>query len=389
VLILAAEHVGKTTLSVGANLLCLLVALAISITTYLVFENPIRTMRIPSRVTVALGVGLIAVTVGVMTLAIHHDTSLAYPKFTIVPGDAAQVTGQVAASRHITVVPHVLDPPLAKASGDRGNFGYVGCSPGADASTEPLNEPSCVLGDPTSSRRIVVYGDSHALMWLPAFNSIAKAAHMKLTILGKVGCPMADLSYKVPQGLGLPTGSPFTACDQWNRWARAWIAKTKPALVVVTQQPPILEFTPKQWYGGMNRALSKLEVPGVRTVVLGNIPILPVAAPQCLPIHESAVQACSGSTTTWWTGYNFVEKAAAASHGMQYLNPTPWFCSRSVCPAIIGHYEVYSDADHITAAYAQYLSKVLGQTLGVTPVATSAPASSTSPTTAPSTTSTG
>ena len=132
VLILAAEHYGKTTLGVGTNLLLLLLALAISVTTYLVFENPIRQMRIKSRLTVVLGVVAIAVTVAIMTFAIHHDSALTYPKFKIVPGTEASVAAQVAASRHIEQTPHVLDPPVSQAASDRGNFGYIGCVPGTD-----------------------------------------------------------------------------------------------------------------------------------------------------------------------------------------------------------------------------------------------------------------
>jgi hypothetical protein len=376
VLILAAEHYGKTTLPVGDNLLLLLLALAISVTTFLVFENPIRQMRIRSGVTVGIGVAVIAATVGIMTFAIHHNNSLTYPKFTVVPGDQAAVATQVAASRHIDTTPHVLDPPVALASTDRGNSGYVGCVPGTDATTEPVDEPSCALGDASSKRRIIVYGDSHALMWLPAFNAVAKAAHMKLSILGKPGCEADDLSYKTPLGLSQPAGSTYTACNQWNAWARNYINKAKPAALVITQDAPVLEFTPAQWQAGLGKTLDALHVPGMRAFVLGNNPILPVAGPQCLALHPSQVQKCNGPLETFWSPFNRAERAGAEGHGATYIDVTPWFCS-TTCTAIIGHYEVYSDRTHITAAYAQYLSKVLGQSLGLVP-AGSASSTSTS-----------
>jgi peptidoglycan/LPS O-acetylase OafA/YrhL len=377
VLILAAEHYGKTQLGVGQNLLLLLLALAISVVTYLVFENPIRQMRIASRLTVALGVVTIAATVAIMTFAIHHNNSLGYTKFHIVPAPSqAAVVEQVAASRAAEATPHVLDPPVAQAAANRGNFGYVGCVPGTDASTEPVNEPSCELGDQASHRRMVVYGDSHALMWLPAFDAIAKSAHMKLSILGKPGCEADLLHYTAPKGLSLPAGSPFTACDQWNRWARTFITKTKPAVLVITQDAPVREFTPAQWESGLAKTLDAVRSPGMRTFVLGNNPVLPTPPPQCLALHPTLVQFCSGTLTTLWTPFNHAERAAAAAHGATYVDPTPWFCS-DACPAIIGHYEVYSDSNHITAAYAQYLSNVLGQALGLRSATPAAPAATT------------
>ena len=379
VLILVAEHYGKTTMGVGTNLLLLLVALAISVTTFAVFENPIRQMRLKSRLTVVLGVVAIAVTVAAMTLAINHYDSLTYPTFKIVPGSESSVVAQVVASQHVEQTPRVLDPPLATAGSDRGNFGYVGCVPGDDASTEPVNEPSCELGDVASARRMIVYGDSHALMWLPAFNAIAKQAHLKLSILGKPGCPMADLQYQVPKGLTLPVGAPFAACQQWNRWARSYIRSAKPAVLVVTQQAAPLEFTSTQWKRGMDKALAALQLPGTHTYVMGNIPILPASGPQCLPLHPSAVQFCSGFPQTKWTPYNHDERVSAAAHDATYIDPTKWFCA-AVCPAIIGHFEAYSDRSHVTAAYAQYLSKVLGQTMGLVPTSSSASSTTSSST---------
>ena len=45
--------------------------------------------------------------------------------------------------------------------------------------------PKCVFGDPNGSHTMVLYGDSHALMWFRAMNQIAIRAHWRLVILGK------------------------------------------------------------------------------------------------------------------------------------------------------------------------------------------------------------
>jgi peptidoglycan/LPS O-acetylase OafA/YrhL len=362
ILILAAEHVGKTTLSLSSNLVLVGVALAISVGTYFVIENPIRQARLPSLVSVTLGVVLIAVTLALMTLAIHQDTSLNYPKFPIVPADEQTILRQVAVAPDVKVLPRVLQPPVAHAESDRGSSGYVGCIPSGDVSTEPVNEPSCTIGDPGGSHEMVVYGDSHATMWLPAFDSIAKSAHMKLVILSKPGCPVDMLKFSTPAGLGLPAGSPFVACARWHQWALDWIAKSKPSVLVLTQNAVMPGFSPGQWETGLTRLLHDVHAPDRRTVVLGNIPILPQPGPSCLALHPNDVQACSGPLVTAFTPYNRAERASALANHVPYVDPTPWFCS-SVCTAVIGHYEVYSDGTHITAAYAQYLTKVLAESL--------------------------
>ena len=376
ILVLAAEQAGKTTLSLGTNLILVGVALGVSVFTYVIVENPIRQARLPSMVSVTLGIGLIAITLALLTYAIHWDTSTSYLTFRIVPADQQAVLRQVAASPDIKAVPAVLQPPVAQAANDRGNYAYVGCIPTNDGSIAPVNEPSCIIGDPQGSREMVVYGDSHALMWLPALDSVARAAHLKLVILAKPGCAVDMLKFRTPAGLGLPPGSPYTVCTQWHQWALQWIAKTKPSVLVITQMPVVPGFSTREWETGLTKLLRDVDAPHRRTVVLGNIPILPQNGPACLAVHTDDVQACSAHLVTQYSPFGQAESASARANHVPYVNPTAWFCS-TVCSAVIGHYEVYSDDSHITAAYAQYLSKVVGQAVlqGATPEVTTQPTS--------------
>lgn len=376
ILILAAEQAGKTTLSVGINLILVGVALAVSVFSYVVVENPIRRARLPSLGSVGLGIGLIALTLALLTFAIHLETSASYPTFRIVPADQQAVLGNVAASSHVNVVPAVLRPPVDQAANDRGNYAYTGCIPTNDGFFASVDEPSCIIGDPQGSREMVVYGDSHALMWLPAFDSVAKSVHMKLVILSKPGCPVDMLKFRTPAGVGLPAGSPYTVCTQWHQWALHWISRTKPSLLVITQMPVVPGFSTRQWETGLTRLLRDVDAPHRRTVVLGNIPILPDDGPTCLALHPDNVQFCSGPLVTEYSPFGEAERAAARANHDLYVNPTAWFCS-TACSPVIGRYEVYSDDSHITAAYAQYLSKVLGDAVlrGAAPVVTTQPSS--------------
>ncbi|HEV7962005.1 MAG TPA: SGNH hydrolase domain-containing protein, partial [Actinoplanes sp.] len=55
--------------------------------------------------------------------------------------------------------------------------------------------------------------------------------------------------------------------------------------------------------------------------------------------------------------------AMAGTNGVQIVDSTPWFCSATVCPAIIAGIPVYRDTNHITATYSKYLGGVLGKEL--------------------------
>ena len=82
---------------------------------------------------------------------------------------------------------------------------------------------------------MVVYGDSHAAMWLPAFQWIATTAHWKLVVLSKPYCPAVQLTIADPPGLGGPD-QPDRICDDWHAWATTWINDHRPQLLVVTQE---------------------------------------------------------------------------------------------------------------------------------------------------------
>ena len=51
------------------------------------------------------------------------------------------------------------------------------------------------------------------------------------------------------------------------------------------------------------------------------------------------------------TPYHLAEAAAVESFGGRYIDPTPWFCSKS-CTPVIGNYDVYSDHWHLMGPYA-------------------------------------
>ena len=212
---------------------------------------------------------------------------------------------------------------------------------------------------------MVVLGDSHALMWLEALNSIAAHAHWKLVDLGKPSCPAELVTPPTPPGYG-PTGAPYTVCAKWHQWAIRWIDRTQPELLVVTQESDAFYFTPNEWKRGMVDLLKDIRSPKTRKVILGNIPVLPEAGPTCLAAHTDDVQACSAPRAVAVSPFTQVERAAALSAGAGYIDTTPWFCS-STCTALIGNYDVYLDQKHLTATYSMYLRGVLAEALFHTP----------------------
>jgi hypothetical protein len=308
-------------------------------------------------------------TVLVLSLAIAVKTA-GPTTYRVVPAANEQVVlGQVAAATKITTVPKDLQPSLSSAFDWGGLDESVQCQ----ATYAQTSEGICPLGDLKSDRLMVVYGDSHALMWLPAFEAIARSARLRLVVLGRSYCP-AEMVTIANQWTWKDPGGPYLVCDQWHRWAVNWINRHKPRLLVITQEngyfaPSVdgslpISFSDAQWRAGLVALFNSIHVPNMTEILLGNTPTLIKGGPACLGSHPKDIQFCSEPARSAVQPLNPVERSTARAAGVGYVDPIPWFCSR-VCTVIIDHYRVYLDTIHMTATWARYLENVLALSLGL------------------------
>ena len=271
-----------------------------------------------------------------------------------------RVLHAVAAARLIKSVPSNVNPALKDAVNDNGY--PQAYAEGCEAPAEKVQMPACVYGDPHGKKTMLLFGDSHAEMWLPGFDALAKRIHWKLVYLAKSGCPPAYIAAWDPYRNRFP----FTECDQWHKYATARIRKTKPNLLVLTDEyltpegKDKAQIQPPQWTAGLVKTLKLIETPGSRTVILGDIPYLKQSAPECLAAHQNDVQACSASVTdAVLPDHIAAEQTAAKLAHAQYIDTLPWFCSTKTCTPVIADTIVYSDQYHITGSYGIYLSGAL------------------------------
>jgi len=362
ILIIAAESQGKTSLPLPQSLGLVGIALVASAITFRLVEDPIRHAKFPTRhrwASIVLGVGLISLTLTVTTGWLHDEaapTTTASSRTGIVPAADQQVTRLVDASTGIQRLPADLTPSLQTVGQDRG-WPPGPCTP----ATAQIRVPSCTFGDPRGTRTMVLYGDSHALMWFQAMDDIAKKAHWRFVILGKGYC-MAN-TYP-------PRSSraqfPFSACRRWQRFALKRIRELDPDLVVVTQEvqaaPTGVSYTPAQWKRGLEQTLDRIASPHTKLVVLGNMPAIDESPADCLAEHPDQVQLCSGPPLARDKPYNQAEQQAVTALGGRYIDVTPWFCSKT-CTAVIGNYLPYLNQLHVSAVYSVFLEQVLAEKL--------------------------
>lgn len=364
ILIIAAEHAGKSSLPFRSNLGWLALSVVASYATYRLIENPVRhaKMWVGRRwLPVVVGVALITTSLVVATVALSTGTagakSVAGPSVPLAP---AVLQREVAASVHITKIPSNLAPTLAGVRDDWGGP-FQPCWPYFGQSSEG----TCSFGFPTGTRTIVLYGDSHAAMWFEDLDSIAYLFKLRLVVMSKGDCPAVDLPFANPPGFGTP-GGVFTACAKWHEFALRRIEELHPMAVIMTQNPDLgpggTPYSAAQWQDAMVRTIRSMPMPAADVIVLGNIPRTAANGPECLSRHPNDVQACSGQIDPFTQQHMAAERRAAGETGAGYIDPVPWFCS-STCTDVIGHYQPYWDAFHVTASYARVVGPSLAQAL--------------------------
>ncbi len=375
ILIIAAERAGKSSLSTGDNLFWVIVAVALSAGSYRLVENPIRHWKLGSRPSVMAGLALVVSTVLILSLAISNQAG-ASAVVPVVPATNVQVVlKQVALAPHITVVPRSVKRRDFGTTYDQG-ISYEG--PNCQARLGQSKGTICVLGDPTGSRLMVLFGDSHALMWIPAFEEIASLDHWRLVVLGKPNCPAASVTKRgEPSWHEGETSDPV--CNQWRQWAIKWTNDHNPSLLVFSQADyyssprppgtPSTPFTSAQWEHGLEDLFHSFTVPQMRMFLLGSTPILSNFAgsgsPLCLSRHPDNVQACSIPVQAAVPRLARTDQATALANHVGYINTVPWFCS-SICTAIVGDYELYDTSGvHISGPWVRYLRNVLAHALGL------------------------
>ena len=356
ILVLAAEYQGRGSLPLSSSWPWVLVALAVSVLSYRLVENPIRHARVLRArrwVSVALGVTITLVALGVMAVRSNLAGASVAPQ--VVAGTApSRVRQLVADSNQVQEVPADLSGVLADPQAS------ISLPPARCFVALPISTaPACVFGDRTGTKTMVLYGDSHAGMWFRALDDIATSEQWRLVVLTKPSCPADPLSVHPKGVIGR-----WVACDKWHQYAMARIKALHPSMVIVSQAPWD-RYTPEQWKHGLETLFDRVHTNGTEDVVLGNIP--PSQGPNCLSRHTNDVQACSVPLRAANSPYDAAEQLATASVGGRYVTTTPWFCAKT-CSAVIAGLSAYSIPNHVSASYSVFLESTLAAALGLSPL---------------------
>jgi hypothetical protein len=262
------------------------------------------------------------------------------------PGSPSVIASQVRASTSIKELPADLVPTLSNASSDKPGLYYRASNHGCATVT------SCVYGDQSSARTVVLYGDSHAQMWLPALVPVAFHEDFRLILIWSPGCAVGNIPFIM------------SMCVSFRTRAIKAIHALHASLVLLADRttdivaPGGKTITDAQWESDLEDTIDALATTTTKVAIIGDISQMDSDVPDCLAVNATHVQACSVyNPNPKYTNRFKPEMAAATATGSTYINPQPWLCTKK-CSPVIGNFVVYFDQGHVTATYAEYLTNL-------------------------------
>lgn len=216
----------------------------------------------------------------------------------------------------------------------------------------------CVFGDTHSARVIVLFGDSHVRMWLPAIQPTARADHVELLVIGRDGCPVVS-----------PTVSgQFALCARVVARDITTINALRPAAIIMSERTTYGGVTSASWQHALTQTIAALRPSGAPVAIIGDIQAFNGGSTSdllaCLINHQHSVRRCDvANPNAAAPGHESAEQIAARNAHVPYIDPTSWLCTPRTCAPIIGGNVVYWDAFHITANYSAFLAGVMGDAL--------------------------
>lgn len=228
---------------------------------------------------------------------------------------------------------------------------------------------SCAFG--SGSNVVVLYGDSHALMWAPAVVPALLAKKFKVVIYWMPGCPPGHIAVDTQ-----------VCTDAWRKSVEDAVtkAKVKPKAVILAERSTDLTLatggtvTAGALTSGLVDAIRVLNSKGTKVIVLGDNPVMMFGSNYsrsfspagCVSAHLNDLRTCDTSLTTSLTyTLSGAEKAAATATKATFIDTTPWLCSTTskLCPVVLGSRVAYRDAFHLSWTYAASLQNVVSAAL--------------------------
>ncbi len=227
----------------------------------------------------------------------------------------------------------------------------------------------CTFGSANAARSVLLWGDSHALMLLPAFRSLHDG-QTQLCFAAHSSCRPLLGHAELPSALRRQTRE-LTECAQFNEAMAAAIGRLAPDVVVLSGYWNLLDTTGSVQASlaqSLDATLSALHAAGPGVCVALDVPTQREAVPYMLAmahrrgLPEDGLHLTLAQAIEQQSGPDAVFDAARAAGRIAVMDPKPALCGSGVCRLRGSEGRpLYIDSNHLSARATPLLSGPLAQ----------------------------
>jgi hypothetical protein len=219
-----------------------------------------------------------------------------------------------------------------------------------------LRSPQCRHGDPTSTRTVLLAGDSHARQWLPVLDELGRAHGLSVVLTTQSSCPPYPVRVVSKYRHVRPR------CVAWqDDLLRLASAPNRPDAVVFASsgvyiddmivdesERPVVDFAEASaaWHGAVTRLFRAWQ--GVDRYVILDNPRMPFDPLRCLAVGAAGCDVPQEVALHPVRASRDIEQSAARELGVTAYDPVPFLCPDSVCKVADGGIPLYRDNNHLT-----------------------------------------
>ncbi len=224
----------------------------------------------------------------------------------------------------------------------------------------------CRYGSPSAGTTIAVFGDSHAMQWLPALETVARTRGWAVLVVAKTRCATAEVPVYAPL-----SGRESEPCARWRRAAIDTLRARHPSVVVLSNAMVYIRWpmlpaevpavSAATWESGMRTTLESFRAARVPTLVIQDTPQLESTVLTCLA-RAGWVARQRGACGVVRSSAVSVEVAGVEARvvgavpGSRLIDFTDVLCLPDACSPMVRGMVAYQDGEHLTATMTQSLA---------------------------------
>ena len=207
------------------------------------------------------------------------------------------------------------------------------------------------------SARALVWGDSHTMALLPAYEQLAVSHHLRLYFAVRSSCrPLLDLTS------GATVDAVHAGCAKFNAAVAQAVLRLKPRLLILNAH---WVGTDADFSRGLRGTLRATAAPDRAVCVVLDVPTFKYDMPTALGVarqrgvSEDFLKLTRAEALQQYRGPENDVRALERQGALRFVDPKDLLCAGDSCKFESGGNLLYWDADHLSWAGAQFVAPVL------------------------------